>query len=349
MRVLLCGSAAQAAHMRERLKKDIVDCGNYDCSDNLNKLSTINEIDDLILVAADPALKENLLKHGIPEEAIIEYWRFEKTTFLNPIEGLISEKEVVDGLIFGMSHSQCAIDTQMLQGHFYKLAAPSLDLFFHLGFLNKILADNMIDVEQVHNIIIELPYYIFNYDLSRFGDFVLTKLKYFDVLGNYHHYKDMDTIIKWKIFMSIFDEGPTSAVGDNSSIGNIIKKMIKYPIRAYRIWTLHDKVWEHIYYETIRENTRYFNEFLSKLESTFLNAKIYILVMPFNPIFRISHRDSVRRMKNIFYDVANSKHLRVIDEFDSFSNSKYFDDHCHLNKMGGRLYTEHLVQLIKNN
>ena len=36
---------------------------------------------------------------------------------------------------------------------------------------------------------------------------------------------------------------------------------------------------------------------------------------------------------------------RVIDEFDYFAHSKYFDDHCHLNQ-AGYLYTERLNQVI---
>lgn len=352
MRVVLCGNDIQVNIMSSRLKKSVTD---YECIsflDNgpkvINFTRSNKDTDDIFFVAADSAQKDNMLKCGIPDEKITEFWRFEKTTYLNPIANLMSEEDV-DGLIFGMSHSQCAIDTKKLTGHYYKVAAPSLDLFFQLGFLNKILDNQMVDKRRVHNVIVELPYYIFNYDLSRFGEFILTKLKYFDVLGNYHHYSDEDCIRKWKNFMSIFDEG-ISKNENNNALRRLLgfKKILKYPLRAYRISSLHDKVWERVFDDTIRENAMYFNMFINKLRISFENANIFILIMPFNPIFRITHRESINKMKKIFYEIVEKQQLKIIDEFEYYSRSKYFDDHCHLNQVGGHLYTEHLNKVIKD-
>ncbi len=351
MRVIFCGNNIQVKTMRSRLKKSVINSGCINCSNpECNVIKSASEsrnTDNIFFVAADSTQKKSLTEHGVPEKNIIEYWRFEKTTYYNPVANLFSEKNV-DGLIFGMSHSQCAINTEQLTGHYYKVASPSLDLFFHLGFLNYILDNQMVDINGIRSIILELPYYIFNYDLSRFGDFILTKLKYFEVLNNYHHYTDKEMIGKWRIFMSLFDDQPVKVTDSNTSMINKIKRTIKFPLRAYRISSLHDKVWEHVYEETIQENTVFFNVLVEKLRSTFVNAKICILVMPFNPIFRISHKESICNMRSIFYEIVEKQHLQVIDEFDYYRRARYFDDHCHLSKVGGCLYTDHLNQVLKN-
>ena len=186
--IVICGNEQQRSEIRCRLKP---------CDANLHFMNFCEEemLSEEILskgaiwIAADDLQERMLLEAGVCEGEIINYKRFEKTTYENPIAAFACDDDEYTGLIFGMSHSQCAIDESLFTNETYcKVAAPSLDLFLQRRFMEKLSIEHPAALKKIRHIIIELPYYIFNYDLSRFGSFVYTKLKYFEIVGDYHHF-----------------------------------------------------------------------------------------------------------------------------------------------------------------
>ena len=241
----------------------------------------------------------------------------------------------------GMSHSQCAITPEDLDDNNYcMLSSPSFDMFCHLNFAKKLAELYPNELLNIEHVIIELPYYIFNYDLSKFGAFVYTKLKYFDIIDNYHHFgktlEQKKLISEFERFKAIF--GRENSEKKFVKQRNPIKQILKKIYNMYCIATNNDKVWNKIYRDTIQENRDLWHDLLKLLGETCPKAKISVLVMPFNPIFRYSHINSINRMKTVFLESLGEGGFRIIDHFARLNRTCYFDDHCHLNKKGASKY-----------
>lgn len=348
MKVFLCGTKEQIERMQRCIKSDVTVCGATD-------LTTGGGIPDknADIYVADDSQSSMLSEQGISSERILRYDWFPQTYFDNPIEGF---NESYDAIILGMSHSQCALDAEILSSnrifHYYKESAPSLDLFLHRKFVDVMSKKNQSALFGIKRIIIELPYYIFNYDLSRFGDFVYTKLNYFETAGDYHHLTEKSEAKKkiemFKLYSTVFDQAFYTVPPSRKLPSVLIPAKRIYHI--YKAIRNNDKVWSHEFPETISENKAIWDNLLLQLHTNCPNAEIVVLVMPFNPAFRISHKKQVERSKRTFYSCIGSQEsgekIRVIDEFDYVKKASLFQDHCHLNEVGGKKYSEHLAELF---
>lgn len=301
-----------------------------------------------MFIAADDGQENALLSVGVSVDKIINFSRFAKTTLENPIDKMNYGVQYT-GLILGMSHSQCAIDPEKLTNRLYcNMAAPSMDMFCHYNYI-KLLSEMYPDkLATMENIIIELPYYIFNYDLSRFGTFVHTKLNYFEVLGNYHHFgetaEQKNRIAEFRRFIKMFKtvESAQKPCCKRNPIRNMAKKLVN----KYRVATNRDKVWRVVYQDTVQENQRLWLDLLELLEKVCPNGDITVLVMPFNPIFRLCHRKAIKEMKALFMNSLGQGNFRIVDHFTKIKKDWYFDDHCHLNKSGAAEYTRILQKAL---
>ena len=173
--VFICANKEQYAEIISRINEDIQCIGWNDLLQEADqKNDPIVENSDLLYIAADEEQLAALSKMGISRDHICVYSFFRNTTFSNPLEGIFTQNN--NGLILGMSHAQCCIDEKLIENaDYFKVASPSMDAFLHLKYYEKISEDYPEETEKLTSVIIELPYYIFNYDLSRFGKFVYTK------------------------------------------------------------------------------------------------------------------------------------------------------------------------------
>jgi len=337
--IIIFGEDQQIQKIRPRIRDD----ANYRVL-SLNSLSQSlfdNErMESALFVAADDNREQLLLSGGISPDRIINFSRFQKTTFDNPLDNFKSD-ETYTGLILGMSHSQCAIDPQQLPTYNYcKLASPSFDLFCQLHFFQKLAELHSDQLKSIHHVIIELPYYIFNFDLSNFGSFAYTKLNYFEIVDNYHHFgeklQQKNHISQFKQFRQLFkNERIEKTSGKKESF---VRKTAKKFYNMYRIASNKDKVWRVAYPDTIQENKELWNELKKTLEKTCPNAKITVVIMPFNPIFRLFHAKNIKEMKSVFFESLGTGEFEIVDHFACIKRNKYFDDHCHLNKTGSKKY-----------
>lgn len=346
-KIVVFGTKDQLTIIRERLSVSYEVIGCYDLTDDCNgKICSINDIQDNICIFADKKQKRkfNDIFGEIGVESVI-FEDFVHTTYTTPIDNI--QNHEFTGLIMGMSHSQCAIDVSKISKYKYlNIAAPSMDLYLQRGFLLLILEKYPNFIQNIKSIILELPYYIFNYDLSRFGQFTLTKFKYFEMINDYHHYSDSSKINEYRLFISIFNEIENGSLKiSQSSMTKALKKLIKYPVRLLRITKEKFNVWDNYYSDTNKENIEVFRDIVDLMHSRIPQAELKILVMPFNPVFRWSHRNSINARKADFYNSLLSG-IEVIDEFDYFNQCNLFDDHCHLNKKGGNIYSKHLDDII---
>lgn len=276
---------------------------------------------------------------------ILEYYLFKEVSSAKIRPSSVCNN--ISTIILGMSHSQCGIDTGTIdQGRVLKLSKPSMDLFLQLNLLNSI--DSIVDKDNIKEIYFELPYYIFNYDLSRFKPFVYSKLNYFYEFDNFHHLQDDSSFggikYQYELYMKLFAQNVSSKVVSKRSKITRIIQYLRYKYKStIDIINNRDAVWCKTYNQTIVENTELFRQILVYFQDKYPKAKITILVMPFNPLFRFTHRNSIRKTKTIFYEIMKMNNLEVIDHFNHYLNPFMFDDHCHLSKKGAKVYTNYLI------
>ncbi|WP_270706301.1 hypothetical protein [Clostridium fessum] len=360
MRIILCGNKERiskiASHVRDKTLIDscAIDIESIDYMEKISDFHRqIENSRDEILFIANEKEYEVLQSFGIPEKCVLRYELFSGVTFYNPIAQYDNS---VDSLIFGMSHSQSAINVNELKdGVYYKVAAPSMDLFLHLSYLKLLGRNNGGELKNIKKIIIELPYYIFNYDLSCFDGFVHTKLNYFEIINNYHNFgkddKQKEIISMFKLYYKYF---LSPCVDEQKPRGNSwFMRPIKWVYHQYvsvRSSVLNqDKVWSQYFEKTVEENVTYWNDFLKVAKKICPNAKIVVLVMPFNSLFTITHKMQIQANKRIFYTkLRKNDEIKVIDDFDLHYGFWNFYDHCHLNKRGSKKYMVHLNNLLMN-
>lgn len=347
-KIVVFGTNDEFKIIKKRLSAsyEVIGCYNL-AEDSTGKICLINNIQDNICIFADKKQKRkfNDIFGEIGVESVI-YEDFVHTTYTTPIDNI--QNHEFTGLIMGMSHAQCAIDVSTISKYKYlNVAAPSMDLYLQRGFLLLMLDRYPNLIQNIKSIILELPYYIFNYDLSKFGQFTLTKFKYFEMINDYHHYTDKSKIKEYRLFISIFNEIENDGLKlEKPNISKNIKRILKYPVRLLRIIKAKFNVWDNYYSETNKENIEIFQNIIDIIHSHIPQAQLKILVMPFNPVFRWSHKSSICARKKDFYNSLEGG-IEVIDEFDYFNQCNLFDDHCHLNKKGSRVYSEHLNDIIK--
>ena len=346
--IVICGNADQVQEIQARIKTTEADVVAVDLTAECFNTPRFEK--DAIFVVADDVQENLALSCNLSINSMINYSRFKKTALDNPMEKMNGEMQYT-GLILGMSHAQCAIDPAHLTGQTYcNCAAPSMDIFCQLYFLRKLAKSHRDVLHKIQHVIIELPYYIFNYDLSRFGTFVYTKLNYFELVGDYHHFgmneEQKNIIEEFRRFKGLF--GAEEFATNDSIKKNFIRQIAKKVLNKYRIARNKDNVWHVIYNETIKENQQLWKDLSALLADACPNATVTILVMPFNPIFRLFHKKEIRSMRKLFVQSLGSGTFQLIDHFSCIKRDSYFDDHCHLNKKGASEYINVLNEALAN-
>ena len=127
---------------------------------------------------------------------------------------------------------------------------------------------------------------------------------------------------------------------------NFALRILKSLHRKYRIATNSDKVWHSVYEETVEENIEHWNCLKELISAYCPSAKITVLIMPFNPIFRLFHRRQIKFMRQRFLSALGKGNFQICDHFALFKRDRYFDDHCHLNERGAHRYTTFLKKIL---
>lgn len=299
---------------------------------------------------------EDLVSFGARKANVIAYANYRTSLCINPISVFAKTDIDFDVLLFGMSHSQCSIQTQLFNERIYKFASPSMDMFCHYKILKVLIEKYTHKLETVSTYIFEFPYYIFNFDLSRFKSFVANRLYYFYMLSDYHHFGENDddkyVIENFESFVKIFDKD-SSAIkySYNKELGNVergfwntIKKYYRNIRRIMQICKNREDVWYKNYVNTQKENLEYWEKIKQIIKENNPAAEIRILVCPFDKLFRRIHRKAISEKRDQFYKAIGND-VKVYDDFSL--NEKYtFIDHCHLNTSSGLKYCKHVMQNI---
>lgn len=148
---------------------------------------------ECIVIAIEPNRERkkaynDLKSLGIKDDRIMdffdlymEYYSYRLELPLKRIDKVMSNvHNKLDGIILGISHGLCAINTNHMKGNFCNLAIPSQDLYYNLKQLKHLIKYYKDKADQLQYVIIDMFSYIyFNYDISLTKNAVL----YFEESG----------------------------------------------------------------------------------------------------------------------------------------------------------------------
>ena len=355
--LLLCGNKEQVERARQRVRPSIMSIETTNLVENINSFSVMDSYKDYCFVALDKE-QADILMDCVSEHMVLHYYLFDNTSYDHPCQQFFqSPPDHITELMFGMSHSECGItDDYLVARHCLKFSLPSLDLFLQFKSFQKICSQYGNCFSDVKDVVIELPYYIFNYDLSRFGSFVLSKLNYFKYVGDYHHYgetpEQKGLIRQFELFIKLFTK--EKVLGGKIVQQSIILRSFYFvSFVAKTQWQAiknEDKVWTKVHEETIEENKTNWRLLINVVRKFCPQAKVKVMVMPFNPLFRWFHKSEILYMKGLFYDIMKmTPDIKVVDNFNMYCNMFLFEDHCHLNRRGAKKYTKSLKKMMIKN
>ncbi|MCM1540477.1 MAG: hypothetical protein NC121_04380 [Blautia sp.] len=319
-------------------------------------------------------VSQNLFENGIPKGKILEFCCFIKNPLKSPVEVFFEKGKLpnYDRFIFGMSHSYGGLLETELDGNAYKFSAPSMDLYYHNMVVKDICAHY--DMRKVKQIIFELPYYIFNYDISKCRDVFIHRMNYYYYYSDYHHFgvgeEDKRQIDLFDTLNTICCARPlyTQGCDANKDILQrtswmwLLRKQylkLRYKLKRNRghnwtddektkIFDFHPHVWYKKHIDTIEENIRIWGS-IKELLSQYSWIDVKVVVFPFCPWFVNAHRFAINDMKKMFYEEIGLPQTQVIDCFETFqAKPECFSDECHLNDLGRYEFSKILARRIKH-
>lgn len=253
-----------------------------------------------------------------------------------------------------MSHARIDINETILKGKWYNFAFESMDMFYQRELLQRLIQKE----EFTKNIIIEMPYYYFNYDISKTIETFKIRTRAFFELDEYHHYLESQEgkiwIDAYKKMLNIAGEISYLKASNASKI-EYIKKFIRFYRRKNfkKVWNESEKVaisqkldhvWSIYRNDTIKENIGIWKNIQKIIKK--LNINLTILICPINPLFLEKNYIEISKMKDLFYNSIGNGSFRILDYSDKFDSEVYFSDYCHLNVGGNALFTKTLKLVL---
>lgn len=363
-KIIIVGAYENRVNILNKLPNEYFVCGytdldcyyqNFTYFDNVPylKIQSLKwvEYDYLIIAYEKEKIIVNTIAQlkniGVEINKIIPYKIFKDNVLVDSVARYEYITCDCDGILLGMSHAQNAIQPQYISGNLFKCAAPSMDLFCQKELLKRIL--NIVSPEKYQKLeycLFEVPYYIFNYDLSCFKSFVKNRLFYFYQIENYNQYgkneNEKEFIKLFENYINVFGQEKSwinyslnkqlPETNPQNNIWGFVRKIAIAIRRNVKIIRNKDDVWKKEYPETIERNKEYFYECIKLLKQMNPNMKIIILVCPFNPVFYYLNKKSIKKQKAIFYKYITpilNDSIKVIDHF-TYNDHYLFSDHCHL-------------------
>lgn len=323
-------------------------------------------------------LKEQLTDNGVYKGKILKYCYYQLEPRVSQVEKYYRCYKNVrwKNFIFGMSHSYGGIIEELWSDNTFKFSAPSMDLYYHYLVLKELDENNELD--NIKKIIFDLPYYIFNLDVSKCNNIFKKRINYFYYYKDYHHYNET---VEGKEIIYNFEKlseltgnkfYANHDISDSELSNNIISRSvfsIKYRLaKIYTrlrfkvkhleqdLWTeerienvkdMRPHIWYKKYNETQKENLLIWEK-IKKILEKYKNIKWYVCVFPFSPYFIQANCHIIEENKKAFYEMINVEEEQILDYMTYYHNKpEYFTDECHLNQLGAYKFTKKLEKVLK--
>ncbi|MEY8521448.1 hypothetical protein AALA90_00275 [Lachnospiraceae bacterium 38-10] len=250
----------------------------------------------------------------------------------------------------------------------FKFSAPSMDLYYHYQVLKR--TEKLYDITKIKNIYFELPYYIFNYDVSKCVSVFRERINFFYYLQDYHHFTEIQSGKRYADMFERMNEltgnrfyGQFSATGENMAEHRRDQRLVKAKRSVYYAlcnkekhrWTedeiytaeaLRPHVWYKTYIDTIEENRKIWQSILAWLDEHKW-IKMQVVVFPFSPYFIRANQKAIAAKKKEFFEGIGLPPDRVIDLFEYYMNRpEYFVDECHLIGKGAYEFSKKVNRIL---
>lgn len=348
---------------------------------NVKWANTAKDVDKecsfVIIMALDEKqsmLQRNeLLSHGLAEDKILQYCCFIKEPRISQMEHFrnVYYRNEYDSFWFGMSHSFGGLIEDVIRGKsIYKFSAPSMDIYYHFQLLQRI--EEIYDIARIKNIYFELPYYVFNYDVSRCANTFRKRINFFYYLSDYHHFQESQL---GKRYINMFEKmneltgnhfygrfqtlemNKEGSYKENQKISRFRRNIYYATCKKERHqWTeqeiskieqLELHVWNKKYIDTIEENRKIWKSILAWVDR-YRWIKMRVIVFPFCPYFISSNQAAIAAKKKEFFEEIGISSDEVLDMFEHYMDRpEYFADECHLNMKGAYEFSKELCKLLE--
>jgi len=321
-----------------------------------------NEIDYIIVCETNYKrwyeINNELTFSGIDEKKILPTLVFAhpERAFVSPYNDFLRINKRFSSLLFGMSYSRSGFMPHFLKDSWFKFSIGGGDLHTYDLWLSNLVINHFDLLSNVKQIALELPYYIFNWDIQCSNQ-IYTRMLYFDEFNDYGGFlvKKEDAwqyILKYRALKNIFSaryeqcEGVfTNHVYDVRELNTFIKNKSKEYFIADKIWMKSHKETEMVNISRLDHILQICNKF---------NFNTTIIIYPMSPCFILNNVEIIERNRSYFYSALEKLGYsgKVIDfmdlnkEKDLFTD-KDFRDLTHLNTNGGNKCSIILNQLIE--
>ncbi|SDM20656.1 D-alanyl-lipoteichoic acid biosynthesis protein DltD [Sediminibacillus halophilus] len=299
-------------------------------------------------------IREQLLNIGIPEERILEYYKYQNFISLRTkLDEYVRNISEYDCLITGMSYAKYGIDLKELKRESFNFALNSQDLFHDYSIV-KYLSNRKL-LTNINTIIIGLAYYSLEFELIKSREkYLVTRYHPInaDLKSNTDYYRKYmnlrtayadDTFInKVPYLQTVF-----GTLLEHDYLEKIDDFEDQY-IKADNVqWERKELALRHSnkdYPETVEKNVHILERYLNLLKEEAI--KPIIVIFPQHKDYTAYFSKTMREDFTSHLERLNATHpFELIDLFDSelVSERDFFDVH-HLNHDGAIKVT----QLINN-
>lgn len=161
--------------LRSRISVNAARVREYHYKTFIKKLYTESEPlreNEYILIAIEESrtvdkIVNVICEHNISLDRVLLYSDFKRIRIeeMQGMEDFVHGKDSYETVVFGMSHAKDGIFAECFDESLIKLAIPSIDLYYIKKMVEVLLERRKLN--ECKKVIFELPYYIFNWDVSK--------------------------------------------------------------------------------------------------------------------------------------------------------------------------------------
>lgn len=266
----------------------------------------------------------------------------------------LAKKNKVKVLMSGISYGECGIDENILKNTCVNLSISGQDIYYGYKIVEDIInyKKNEIDVEKV---IINIPYYVLEYDLSRNSYSIRTHSIYKKLVTDTHNCKELsnkqkklidflNTKKEFDICEEFIDKYKLSKKVVSDRKKDILKTTIKEKLENGKLMAERD--YDKNYPLTVIENKKIFNSYIEYLIKK--NIQPLILICPVSEYYYKNSNARIEKELNFFLEDLKKRHnISIINLFrDKRFTDEDFSDVSHLNSKGSRKLTKIINEIL---
>lgn len=294
-------------------------------------------------------ITKSLLENGVNIEKIIPFYWFSFVGLCNSLDKYFRiQNKKFSGLLLGMSYALDGFYNFCFRERFFNFAARGMDLYYHYHVLQRVFA-YIGSQEELYNdlkyIVLELPYFILNYDVSKEMRLFRYRISSMNVLQQWHHALEAEAGInykkQWEGYVRLFEQklGRQESLLTSCSYSNVIRRQSETQEKSYDAFFSPHK-------ETVEENIKILGDIFNLVYQFKPEIKLSVVVFPFSD--RCQEWKEVDYQKRQFYKILNQikkqyPDFLIFDYYNLFDDHReYFYDYAHLNVEGAKIFSRFL-------